>query len=69
MKCVPAGLTQRSTWAWMQRKQEKKDQYKYVSDIWSKYFYDKSTLNKHIKNHSYKCDECNKMFKSENNLK
>ena len=49
--------------------QEKKDQYKNFCELCSKYFYDKSTLNKHKKNHIHKCDDCNKTFKSESSLK
>ena len=62
MKDLHAGFTPSSTLAWMQMQQEKKDQYKHFCELCSKYFYDKITLNKHKKNHSYKCDECNKIF-------
>ena len=48
IKGVHAGFNPRSTLAWMQMKQEKKDQYKYFCELCSKYFYDKSTPNKHI---------------------
>ena len=49
MKDVRAGFTPRSTLAWIQIQKEKKDQYKHFCELCSKYFYDKSTLNKHKK--------------------
>ena len=49
MKDVHAGFTPRSTLAWIQIQKEKKDQYKHFCELCSKYFYDKSTLNKHKK--------------------
>ena len=49
MTDVHAGFTPRPTLVWMTMQQEKKDPYKHFSELCSKYFYDKSTLNKHKK--------------------
>ena len=37
---------------------------KYKCDVCNKYFFDKSTLNRHKKTHMYSCEQCEKTFQN-----
>ena len=52
------------------QKQKKESLHKKYSCLeCRKYFFDKSNLNQHMKNHNYKCSICAKSFYNENDLK
>ena len=52
------------------QKQKKESLHKKYSCLeCRKYFFDKSNLNRHMKNHNYKCYICAKSFYNENDLK
>jgi hypothetical protein len=69
LKTVHEGFTQAKTALWIQQEETKRKGYKYKCEDCSKYFCDRSTLNRHRKCHSYECKECKNKFQSEGNLK
>lgn len=68
MKTVHEGFTPAKSALWIQQEDSKRKSYKHKCVDCSKYFCDKSTLNRHRKCHMYECKECNMTFQCERNL-